>query len=75
MLALAWLIIKAFMLLIIMAVGGVLVAYGVLIRFVMGLEANPSTIARFGWLCWGMVGLGLIAFVYAGSGFVQVALA
>ena len=70
MLALAWLIIKAIMLLIIMAFGGVLVIYGALIRFVM---ERPSTIARFGWLCWGMAGLGLALFIYAGSGFVQVA--
>lgn len=75
MLALAWLIFKAALLLIIMAIGGILVAYGLVIRFVMGLEAHPSTITRFGWLCWGLSGIGLLIFLHAGDGLVQIALA
>lgn len=75
MLALAWLIVKAALLLIIMAIGGVMVAFGVTFRFVMGLEAHPSTIARFAWLCWGLASLGVLAFLYAGSGLAQIVMA
>lgn len=75
MLALAWIIVKAVLLLVIMAIGGIMVAYGLIIRFVMGLEARPSTIARFAWLCWGCAGLGVLIFLYAGNGLAETALA
>lgn len=75
MLALAFLIVKAILLLIIMAIGGIMVAYGLVIRFVMGLEAHPSTIARFAWLCWGLVGIGILTFLYAGSGLARIVMA
>jgi hypothetical protein len=75
MIALAWLIVKVALLLIIMMIGGVMVAYGAIIRFVLGLEARPSTVARFAWLCWGLAGLGLAIFVYAGHGVARIAFA
>jgi len=67
-------ILKAGLLLIVMAAGGLFAIYGVALRFVMGLEARPSTIRRFAWLCWGLAIAGVILFIYAGAALAQLVL-
>ncbi|MEJ7933668.1 hypothetical protein WG907_05255 [Sphingobium sp. AN558] len=72
--ALLWAIFKAFAFLLIMAMGSIFALYGVVIRFVMGLEAYPSTVRRFAWMAWGVALIGIVCFVFAAAGLARLIL-
>ncbi|MBB6191521.1 hypothetical protein FHS51_001748 [Sphingobium wenxiniae] len=71
----AFFILKAALLLVVMAAGGLFAAYGVALRIFMGMEARRSTIRRYGWLCWVLVAMGAIIFAYASAALIRLILA
>jgi hypothetical protein len=69
------LFVKAIGLLVVMALGAIVAAYGAIFRLILEFESRRSTVSRMAWMAWSMVIAGLVIFIYAGSGFARLIMA